>query len=69
MPVEMRKRMAGKSFITPIKSIKYMVKVTLSLMMTRLKLKIKEYQKEDKNDLLYRNCIQYYISCVYIKFS
>lgn len=41
MPVEMRKRMAGKSFITPIKSVKYMVKVTLSLMMT--KLKIREY--------------------------
>lgn len=39
MPVEMRKRIAGKSFITPIKSVKYMVKVTLSLMMTRLKLK------------------------------
>lgn len=39
MPVEMRKRIAGKSFITPIKSVKYMVKVTLSLMMAKLKLK------------------------------
>lgn len=39
MPVEMRKRMAGKSFITPVKSVKYMVKVTLSLMMAKLKLK------------------------------
>ncbi|MBO5478121.1 MAG: glycosyltransferase family 2 protein [Clostridia bacterium] len=39
MPVEMRKRMAGKSFITPIKSVKYMIKVTMSLMMAKLKLK------------------------------
>ncbi len=39
MPVEMRKRMAGKSFITPVKSVKYMVKVTLSLLMAKLKLK------------------------------
>ena len=39
MPVEMRKRMAGKSFITPLKSIKYMTKVTLSLLMAKLKLK------------------------------
>ena len=39
MPVEMRKRIAGKSFITPVKSVKYMVKVTLSLLMAKLKLK------------------------------
>lgn len=41
IPVEMRKRTAGKSFVTPIKSAKYMTKVTLSLLMT--KLKIREY--------------------------
>ncbi len=39
MPVEMRKRMAGKSFITPMKSAKYMIKVTLCLIMTKLKLR------------------------------
>ena len=37
IPVEMRKRMAGKSFVTPIKSIKYMIKVALSLFVLRLK--------------------------------
>lgn len=37
IPVEMRKRMAGKSFVTPIKSIKYMMKVILSLFILKLK--------------------------------
>lgn len=37
IPVEMRKRMAGKSFVTPIKSIKYMIKVILSLLILKLK--------------------------------
>lgn len=37
IPVEMRKRMAGKSFVTPLKSLKYMTKVTLSLFVTKLK--------------------------------
>lgn len=39
IPVEMRRRIAGKSFVTPIKSVKYMTKVTLSLLMAKLKLK------------------------------
>ena len=39
IPVEMRKRIAGKSFVTPLKSVKYMTKVTLSLLMSKLKLK------------------------------
>lgn len=39
IPVEMRKRIAGKSFVTPLKSVKYMTKVTLSLLMTKLKIK------------------------------
>lgn len=33
IPVEMRKRQTGVSFITPIKSVSYMVKVTLSLIL------------------------------------
>lgn len=37
IPVEMRKRMAGKSFVTPLKSIKYMIKVSLSLFILKLK--------------------------------
>ena len=37
IPVEMRQRMAGKSFVTPIKSIKYMIKVILSLLILKLK--------------------------------
>lgn len=37
IPVEMRKRIAGKSFVTPLKSIKYMIKVALSLFILKLK--------------------------------
>ena len=37
IPVEMRQRITGVSSISPIKSIKYMLKVTLSLFLIRIK--------------------------------
>ena len=37
IPVEMRKRTTGKSFVSPLKSIQYMVKVTLALFIARLR--------------------------------
>lgn len=37
VPVEMRKRETGESFVSPIKSIQYMVKVILSLFLVKLR--------------------------------
>ena len=37
IPVEMRKRTTGKSFVSPLKSIQYMVKVTLALFIARIR--------------------------------
>ncbi len=37
IPVEMRQRETGVSSISPIKSVKYMIKVNLSLFMTRIR--------------------------------
>ena len=37
IPVEMRQRETGKSSITPMKSVSYMLKVTLSLVLSRIK--------------------------------
>ena len=37
IPVEMNKRETGVSFVTPIKSIKYMLKVTLALFLMKIK--------------------------------
>lgn len=37
VPVEMRQRETGVSSISPLKSIKYMIKVSLSLFMTRIR--------------------------------
>jgi hypothetical protein len=38
MPVEMQQRKTGKSSITPLRSIYYIVKVTISLLIGSLKI-------------------------------
>ena len=37
IPVEMNKRNTGKSFVSPIKSIEYMLKVSLALFIAKIR--------------------------------
>ena len=45
VPVEMRNRLAGKSSINTVKSIYYMIKVSLSLLLSRLSMRGKKHDQ------------------------